>query len=157
MQVIPGSGRSPGLGNGNSLQDSCLENPMDRGAWWAIVHGVTKESDTTQLLNNNNFMYHQQERSGIKILMFIVIWFSLWGSGFLPPVGWFGFGFLRIQLRMARRTHSKPCSPPWRVNRLGKRWIRLLCFLRSKPKVCGGPSPGPPMSGPAVTSHSSII
>ena len=39
---IPGSGRSPGEGNGNSLQYSCLENPMDRGAWGAIVLGVTK-------------------------------------------------------------------------------------------------------------------
>ena len=37
---IPGSGRSPGEGNGNLLQYSCLENPMDRGAWWATVHGV---------------------------------------------------------------------------------------------------------------------
>ena len=33
---------SPGVGNGNPLQDSCLENPMDRGAWWAKVHGVTE-------------------------------------------------------------------------------------------------------------------
>ena len=39
---IPGSGRSPGEGNGNPLQCSCLENPMDRGALWAIVHGVSK-------------------------------------------------------------------------------------------------------------------
>ena len=39
---LPGSGRSPGEGNGNPLQDSCLENPMDRGALWATVHGVTK-------------------------------------------------------------------------------------------------------------------
>ena len=39
---IPGSGRSPGEGNDNPLQYSCLENPMDRGAWWATVHGVTK-------------------------------------------------------------------------------------------------------------------
>ena len=37
---IPGSGRSPGVGNGNPLQNSCLGNPMDRGARWAIVHGV---------------------------------------------------------------------------------------------------------------------
>ena len=37
---IPGSGRSPGEGNGNPLQDSCLENPMDREAWWATVHGI---------------------------------------------------------------------------------------------------------------------
>ena len=40
--LIPGSGRSPGEGNGNLLQYSCLGNPMDRGAWWAIVHGVVK-------------------------------------------------------------------------------------------------------------------
>ena len=45
--LIPGSGRSPGEGDGNPLQYSCLENPMDREAWWAIVLGVTKELDTT--------------------------------------------------------------------------------------------------------------
>ena len=39
---IPGSGRSPGGGHGNPLRCSCLENPMDRGAWWAIIHGVAK-------------------------------------------------------------------------------------------------------------------
>ena len=39
---IPGSGRSPGEGNGNPLQYSCLENPMDGEAWWATVHGVAK-------------------------------------------------------------------------------------------------------------------
>ena len=40
--LIPGLGRSPGEGHGNPLQRFCLENPMDRGAWWAIVHGVSK-------------------------------------------------------------------------------------------------------------------
>ena len=40
--LIPESGRSPGEGNGNPLQHSCLENPMDGGAWWGIVHEVTK-------------------------------------------------------------------------------------------------------------------
>ena len=47
---IPGSGRSPGEGNGNPLQYSCLENLMDRGAWWATVHGSrsqTRLSDFT--------------------------------------------------------------------------------------------------------------
>ena len=53
---VPGSGRSPGEGNGNPLQYSCLGNPMDRGACWATVHGVTKELDMTKQLNNNNLI-----------------------------------------------------------------------------------------------------
>ena len=51
---IPESERSPGEGNGNPLQYSFLENPMDRGAWWSTVHGVAKESDTTEQLNSNS-------------------------------------------------------------------------------------------------------
>ena len=50
---IPGSGRSPGEGNGNPLQYSCLGNTTDRGAWWATVHGVANKSDTTERLKNN--------------------------------------------------------------------------------------------------------
>ena len=46
---IPVSGRFPGEGNGNSLQYSCLENPMDRGAWRATVHGVAESDRTEQL------------------------------------------------------------------------------------------------------------
>ena len=53
MGSIPGLGRSPGKGNGNPFQYSCLGNPIDKGAWWATVHSVTKESDTTERLNNN--------------------------------------------------------------------------------------------------------
>ena len=45
--LIPGLGRSPGGGQGNPLQYSCLENPMNREARWAMVHGVTKEFDMT--------------------------------------------------------------------------------------------------------------
>ena len=51
MGSIPGSGRSPGEGNGYSLQYSCLENPMDRGAWWAIVHEVSRR------LSNQHFQF----------------------------------------------------------------------------------------------------
>ena len=45
--LIPGSGRSPGEGNGNPLQYSCLGNPVDTGGWQATVHGVAKESNRT--------------------------------------------------------------------------------------------------------------
>ena len=51
---IPVWGRSPGEGNDNPLQYSCLGNPMDRGAWWATVPGVIKESNMTCWLNNND-------------------------------------------------------------------------------------------------------
>ena len=63
-----GLGRSPGEGNGNPLQYSCLGNPMDRGAWRAIVHGVAKESDTTEWLNKN------------KALLSSLSGKTLWGS-----------------------------------------------------------------------------
>ena len=59
--VIPGSGRSPGEGNGTPLQYSCLENPMDRGVWWATIHGVAKSwtqlSDFTSLYNISSYYY----------------------------------------------------------------------------------------------------
>ena len=45
---IPGSGRSPGEGHGNPLQYSCLENSMDRGAWWATAHRVAKQLNMTE-------------------------------------------------------------------------------------------------------------
>ena len=52
MGLIPGSGRSPGTGNGNLFQYSCLENSMDRGAWWATAHEAAG-SDTTDRLNTH--------------------------------------------------------------------------------------------------------
>ena len=55
--LIPGSGRSPGEGNGNPLQYSCLGNPMDRGAWQGIVHRVRVAKSWTQL---KQFSTHAQ-------------------------------------------------------------------------------------------------
>ena len=49
--LIPGSARSPGGGHGNPLQHSCLENPMDREAWWATVHGVANSQTQMKLLS----------------------------------------------------------------------------------------------------------
>ena len=73
---IPRSGRSPGEGNSNSLQYSCLENSMDRGAWWATVHGVTKNQtqvselalslfpdlSSEQISSNLRFFFQQKKK-----------------------------------------------------------------------------------------------
>ena len=61
---IPGSGRCPGEGNGNPLQYICWENPMDRGAWQATVHGVTKETVTKQ---QHSIFIHTIILSGLAI------------------------------------------------------------------------------------------
>ena len=76
--LIPGLGRSPGEGNGNPLHYSCLENPMDRGAWRATVHGVANELDKTWRLNNNSnnkmglFSRLSKKQSGQKNLAYII-------------------------------------------------------------------------------------
>ena len=53
IDSIHGTERSPGEGNGNPLQCSCLENPMDRGTWWATVHGVTKSGTRLKQLSTH--------------------------------------------------------------------------------------------------------
>ena len=58
--LIPGSGRSPGGENGNPLQFSCLGNPVDRGAWWTMVHEVKKEWEV-----NRHMCAHTQVGSGV--------------------------------------------------------------------------------------------
>ena len=60
VSLILGSGRSPGGGNGKPLQCSCLENPVDRGAWWATVWG-RKESDTTEQLSHISPLHSNKE------------------------------------------------------------------------------------------------
>ena len=62
---VPGSGRSPGEGNGNPLQYSCLENPMDRGAWWATVHGIA-EGQTG--LSDQHLLTYQYIKSIYQII-----------------------------------------------------------------------------------------
>ena len=72
--MIPGLGRSPGEGNGNSLLYSCLANLMDIGAWWALVHGITKEQDVTQQLNNNNKNFIPSDRSVQTVFLIEFLW-----------------------------------------------------------------------------------
>ena len=68
---IPRSGRSPGEGNGNPLQYSCLENPMDRGGWWATVRGVA-ELDTTEHLPPH-FTFSYLNKSEMRMCFGIAI------------------------------------------------------------------------------------
>ena len=63
---IPGSGRSPRVGSGNSVQRFCLENSMDRGAWWATVHGVAKSR--TQLSTHTHFRSQYLASSWVSCL-----------------------------------------------------------------------------------------
>ncbi|CAI9173503.1 unnamed protein product [Rangifer tarandus platyrhynchus] len=58
LAYIAGSGRPPGGRHGNPLQYSCLENPMDRAAWWATVHGGHKELDMTERLSTVQYTLH---------------------------------------------------------------------------------------------------
>ena len=78
LGLIPGSGRFPGEGNDNLLQHSCLENPMDSEAWWATVHGVAEESDTTSY----TCMHTSSEKGQSQFLR--VGWVHIpleWGTG----------------------------------------------------------------------------
>ena len=62
---IPGSRRSSGGGHSNPLQYSCLENPMDRGAWWATVHGVTKSQTQLKQISMQHVLSFTQESMGL--------------------------------------------------------------------------------------------
>ena len=127
MGLIPGSGRSPGGGHGNPLQYSCLDNAMDRGAWWAIDHGVIKSwtwlksycsrgvsCSHTRLLKTCLVVFSPDQKMGSfrlipaafpwdpKALDPVLIQFScsVWGSG--------SFRGLGVQTAI-----GAPCSSPW--------------------------------------------
>ena len=66
--LIPGSGRSPGGGHGNPLQHSCLENPMDKGAWRATVQRVTKSDTFERRQSHNNHKKHKEKCNQYNVL-----------------------------------------------------------------------------------------
>ena len=75
---IPGLGRSPGRGNGNPLQYFCLESPVDRGTWWAIVHGVTKSRILlSDWAHTHTFMCEWDLRAPILNFHFLSFLFSI--------------------------------------------------------------------------------
>ena len=66
LGLIPESGRSPGERNGNPLQYSCLENPMDREEWWATVHGVAKSQTRLSHFTSLNFTFKSLTKNGFS-------------------------------------------------------------------------------------------
>ena len=75
MGLIPGSGRSFGGRHGNALQHSCLENPMDRGAWWDTIHEVaesrTRLSTHTQCFLKEEWTWRETEKDKYGVMSFI--------------------------------------------------------------------------------------
>ena len=142
LGLIPGSGRSPGEGNGNPLQYSCLENPMDRGAWWATVHGIAKSrtwiSDFTFTftLHPINLKTKGKERkkkqtnkkkNSVDIIK-KCFWrkhYSLWVPGFWGQTTWIlilsrSFNLIRLLINM---------SKPWWALDHKKGWAsKNFCF-----------------------------
>ena len=98
---IPGSGRFPGEGNSNPLQYSCLENPMDRGAWPVTVHRVA-ESDTTEQLTHTQ-KDQQVMKSPVYYLAFVSVLYS-WGSEVTQPIDY----SVRSFCTQINKTYSLP-------------------------------------------------
>ena len=78
VSLIPRSGRSPGGGHGNPLQYSCLENPMDRGAWRAIVHGVAKSWTQLKRLSMQEYTEDLQKWSRGSCMLPAQFPFNIW-------------------------------------------------------------------------------
>ena len=109
---IPGSGRSPGEGNGNPLQHSCLENPRDGGAWWAAVYGVVQSRTQLKRLSSSSSMAFL-----VSIFWKISILFSIVASPiYIPNISAQGFSFsvssltLVIYLLSFDNSHSARCE-----------------------------------------------
>ena len=117
MGSIPGSGRFPGGGNHNPLQYSCLKNPMDRGAWWAMVHGVTKS--WTQ--PSNWVCMHAEvrgpEKPSPKILILYLIGL-LWG----PHEQSYVEVFCKLLRKYMSITHSYMYA----------KWNEKMCYFKLK-------------------------
>ena len=158
---IPGLRRYPGEGNGNPLQYSCLGNPMDRGAWWATVHGVPKS--WTQLSN-----WHTQGRGASNLLSDLLKTAKLSKRSStditLTAVFyvdfWFPWGFTKLWLACAQEdttlscfSHVRVFAIPWNVAHQAP-----LSMGFSRGEYCSGlpfPSPGD-FSDPEIKAESLV-
>ena len=96
MGSIPGSERSPGGGSSNPLQYSCLKNAMDRGAWWATVHRVAKELDTTYWVKQQRTTTNFWGRHTCFIVQIISLCMLVWASIFCLFLFSFLIKFLKV-------------------------------------------------------------
>ena len=132
---IPGSGRSPGEGNGNLLQYSCLENPMDGRAWWATVHGVAKSrtrlNDFTHLTMDSLQMFTANSGASVEVCQRQFSWAKLkvnfWQ--FLHPAYFSlkSFPFSFPLSRSRRQWHPTPVRLPGKIP-----WMEEPSRLQSK-------------------------
>ena len=83
--LIPGLGRSPGEGNGNPLQYSCLGNAMDRGAWWATVHRVTK-NQTRLNTHTHNILLYECSTTCLLLIVTDSFYFFAYGNDKKSPL-----------------------------------------------------------------------
>ena len=92
---IPGSWRSPGVGHGNSLQYSCLERPMDRGAWWATACSITKSQRWLKWLSTHAYIYN------IYIYIYMYIYSLIYSLYLSLGIGWCNYGGWEVQIKRA--------------------------------------------------------
>ena len=131
-----------GEGNGSPLQYSCLENPMDRGAWWAVVHGVAKSQTR---LSDFTFAFHFHALEKEMATHSSVFAWRTPGTGEpcgLPSMGWHGVGHdwsnlaaaaeiaILLYFHVALFTTAKVWKQPkyW----LTDEWIRIMCYIHTK-------------------------
>ena len=136
VDSIPGSGRSPGGGDGHLLQYSCLENPVDRGAWWATVHGVTKELDTNKQLyththTHTNTTNRFQEVSGLYTVwssFSLLLLLSRFSCVQLFATPWTVAHQVLLSMGFSRQEYwsGLSCPPPWDLPDPGMELMSLM-------------------------------
>ena len=110
--LIPGSGRSPGEGDGNPLQYSCLENPMVRGAWWATVHRVPKSQTELKWLSMHAPYHYVRTHEGVELgrpFYWLAVW--LWAG----PLTFLGFRILICLTGDSNISHMVTIRNKWQI------------------------------------------